>query len=153
MMVMMPLSGYLSDRYPAGILGAIGMTMAVAGMLAVAFLPAHPVYIDIFWRMLLCGFGYGLFLAPNGRIVIGSAPRARSASAGGLLATSRLSGQTFGATLVASLLALELGSTRMPAFVAASLAGGALICSIARLRPSRNDTQRIGAEDAHIDII
>jgi len=153
MMVMLPLSGYLSDRYPAGILGAVGMTLAVGGMLAIAFLPAHPVYGDLFWRMLLCGVGYGLFLAPNGRIVIGSAPRARSASAGGLLATSRLSGQTFGATLVASLLALELGTTRMPAFVAAGLAGVALVCSIARMRPTRGDTERIGAEDAHIDVV
>ncbi|MBV8914378.1 MAG: MFS transporter, partial [Acetobacteraceae bacterium] len=40
--VVAPLSGYLSERYPAGILSSIGLGCLSAGMLALALLPAAP---------------------------------------------------------------------------------------------------------------
>src|SRR3546814_2462236 len=50
-MVVAPVSGLLSDRYPAGILGAIGMAIGFAGLVCLAFLPAAPVAFDIVWRL------------------------------------------------------------------------------------------------------
>lgn len=143
-MIVAPTAGALSDRYPAGILGGIGMAIATVALVALAFLPAAPSYIDIAWRMALCGAGFGLFLSPNARLIVGSAPRDRAASAGGLISTTRLTGQTLGATMVAALLALGLGSGPAPALIAAGLsliAGG---LSLARLRPSLRNP--IGAE-------
>jgi DHA2 family multidrug resistance protein-like MFS transporter len=117
-----------------------------------AFLPEHPTYFDVAWRMFLSGIGYGLFLAPNSRTVIGASPRARAAAAGGLLATVRLCGQTIGATLVATLLALNLGTSRAPALVAAGLAALACLSSLARLRPVR-ENDLISPADAHVDVL
>jgi DHA2 family multidrug resistance protein-like MFS transporter len=131
-----PLAGALSDKYPAGILGGIGMAVAIAALLLVAWMPAHPSYFDVAWRMSLCGAGFVLFMSPNARLVIGSTPLERAASAGALISTIRLSGQTTGATLVAALLALGLGSGSVPALVAAGLAAVALVCSLVRLNPS-----------------
>ncbi len=131
-----PIAGALSDRIPAGILGGIGMTIATAALLLLAFLPAHPDHFDIGWRMSLCGSGFGMFLSPNARLILGSAPRDRAASAGGLIATTRLTGQTLGATLVATLLAVGVGTTATPPLVAAGLAVVAGLCSVARLRPA-----------------
>jgi len=133
-MIFAPLAGILSDRFPAGALGGIGMTLSTAGLLSLAFLPAHVTPFDLMWRMALSGLGFGLFLAPNARLIMHSAPRARAASAGGLLSTIRLTGQTLGATLLATLLSLGVGSTRVPALVAAGLAFGAGLCSVARLK-------------------
>ena len=77
---------------------------------AAARLPAaHPSYFDVAWRMALCGSGFGTFLPPNARLIVGSAPRERAAAAGGLVSTVRLAGQTTGATVVAALLALGVG--------------------------------------------
>jgi DHA2 family multidrug resistance protein-like MFS transporter len=135
-MIVAPMAGWLSDRIPAGLLGGIGMTISVTALLLIAFLPAHPSYFDIAWRMALCGSGFGTFLPPNARLIIGSAPRERAAAAGGLISTVRLTGQTTGATVVALLLALGIGSGNVPAFVAAGLALIAGLCSVARLRPS-----------------
>jgi DHA2 family multidrug resistance protein-like MFS transporter len=135
-MIVAPLAGWLSDRIPAGLLGGIGMAISIAALLLLAFLPAHPTYFDIAWRMALCGSGFGTFLPPNARLIIGSAPAARAAAAGGLVSTIRLAGQTTGATLVALLLALGIGAGRTPALVAAALALVAGLCSLARLRPS-----------------
>ena len=133
-MIFAPLAGILSDRFPASALGAIGMTLSTAGLLLLAYLPVHVTPFDLMWRMALSGLGFGLFLAPNARLIVHTAPRARAASAGGLLSTIRLTGQTLGATLLATLLSLGVGSTRVPALVAAGLAFGAGLCSVARLR-------------------
>jgi DHA2 family multidrug resistance protein-like MFS transporter len=93
--------------------------------------------------MALCGAGFGLFLSPNARLIIGSAPRERAASAGGLVSTTRLVGQTMGATGVATMLALGFGTTYLPALVASGLTVAAGLCSLSRLRPSiRNPTAR-----------
>lgn len=131
-MVVVPLTGFLADRYPAGILGGIGMAIAVLGFCLLATLPADATHLSIAWRMALCGAGYGLYLTPNARLIVSSAPLPRAASAGGLIATNRLFGQTVGATVVAALLVSGHGADRTPALVAAVMACAACICSLAR---------------------
>ncbi|MET0310198.1 MAG: MFS transporter [Sphingomonas sp.] len=146
-MFVAPLAGSLSDRYPAGALGGIGMVIAVTGLVLLAFLPVHPSWIDIAWRMSLTGAGFGMFLSPNARLIIGSAPIDRAAAAGGLISTTRMVGQTAGATLVAALLALGIGSGSVPPLVAAGLALIAGICSLARLNPAIRNPRREETED------
>jgi DHA2 family multidrug resistance protein-like MFS transporter len=136
MLFVAPVAGMLSDRFPAGILGGIGMTIATGAMLSLGFLPPDPSYVDLAWRTALNGLGFGLFLSPNARLIIGSTPRERAAAAGGLISTNRLTGQTLGATLAATLLALGLGRGPVPAFVAAGLVFIAGLCSVARLNPA-----------------
>jgi DHA2 family multidrug resistance protein-like MFS transporter len=135
-MFVAPAAGALSDRVPAGLLGGIGMAIATIALLCLAWLPADPRFIDVAWRMSLCGAGFGLFLSPNARLIIGSAPRERAASAGGLIATTRMTGQTLGATMVAALLAFGLGGGMTPPMVSAGLAIVAGLCSLARLNPA-----------------
>ncbi|MEG3173188.1 MFS transporter [Sphingomonas sp. ZB1N12] len=135
-MFVAPLSGWLSDRYPAGLLGGIGMGVSICALLLIAYMPADPSYFDIAWRMAMCGSGFGMFMAPNARLIIGSAPRERAAAAGGLVSTVRLVGQTTGATLVAALLAMGVGAGMTPPLVAAGLALVAGLCSLSRLSPS-----------------
>jgi DHA2 family multidrug resistance protein-like MFS transporter len=146
-MIVAPLMGWLSDRVPAGLLGGIGMAISTTALLLLAFMPADPSWFDIAWRMSLCGAGFGTFLPPNARLIIGSAPRARAAAAGGLVSTVRLVGQTTGATLVAGLLALGVGAGATAPLVAAGLAVVAGLCSLARLRPSIRDPERGEAEE------
>jgi DHA2 family multidrug resistance protein-like MFS transporter len=133
MMVTAPIAGILSDRFHAGLLGGIGMAIATTGMALLANLPEGASHWDIAWRMSLCGTGYGIFLSPNARLVIASAPLARAASAGGLISTNRLVGQALGATLLAALLAVGYGSDNTPAIIATALTFLAGLCSIARL--------------------
>jgi DHA2 family multidrug resistance protein-like MFS transporter len=111
------------------------MAIATIALLLLAFLPAHLTHFDLVWRMALSGAGFGLFLAPNARLIVHSAPHARAASAGGLISTTRLTGQTLGATLLAALLSVGVGGGPVPALLAAGLALLAGICSVARLRP------------------
>ncbi|SEK34633.1 MFS transporter, DHA2 family, multidrug resistance protein [Sphingomonas palmae] len=146
-MIVAPLAGWLSDRVPAGLLGGIGMAISITALALIAYMPADPSYFDIAWRMALCGSGFGTFLPPNARLIIGSAPRERAAAAGGLVSTVRLVGQTTGATLVAALLAFGVGASSTPPLVAAGLALVAGLCSLARLRPSIRNPQRAETQD------
>jgi DHA2 family multidrug resistance protein-like MFS transporter len=91
----------LSDRYPAGVLSTAGLSIMALGLALYATLPAHPGWIEIVLHGTICGIGFGFFQAPNNRELIGSAPRDKTGSAAGILASVRLTGQTVGAALVA----------------------------------------------------
>ena len=96
-----PLAGCLVDRrYPAGILGGIGLAVLSLGLLLVASQEAHMAVSRVAWWMAICGIGFGFFQTPNNRTILASAPPARAGSASGVLASARLVGQTFGAALV-----------------------------------------------------
>lgn len=96
-----PLAGRLSDRYPPGLLGGLGLILLSAGMAALALLPAHPSSARIAIGMAICGAGFGFFQAPNLRALMSSAPPERSGGASGVIGIARLLGQTSGAALVA----------------------------------------------------
>ncbi|WP_321914761.1 MULTISPECIES: MFS transporter [unclassified Paraburkholderia] len=131
-----PLSGALSDRYPAGMLGGIGLALFALGLLSLATLGAHPTVFDICWRMALCGVGFGVFQSPNNRQILSSAPRERSGGASGMLGTARLTGQTLGAALVALIfgIAPQHGPT-VALYVATAFAAVAAVVSLLRLMP------------------
>jgi DHA2 family multidrug resistance protein-like MFS transporter len=131
-----PLAGRLVERFPAGLLGGIGLLLFALGLGALAWLPDSPSTADVVWRMALAGAGFGLFQTPNNRTMIAAAPRERSGGASGMLGTARLLGQTTGAALVALFLArYPQDGTRISllAAVGFALLGAAL--SMLRLSP------------------
>jgi len=134
MLVISPLAGWMSDRVAPTKLGVTGMAIAVAGLLLLAMMPGNPGAFGIGWRLSLTALGFGLFFAPNSRLLIGQAPRDRAAAAGGLLSTSRLVGQTLAAVTVGILLAGGMGLGPTPLLVACALAVVAALCSLARFR-------------------
>ncbi|MEO8120089.1 MAG: MFS transporter [Rhodoferax sp.] len=96
-----PIAGRLSDRYPPGLLGGIGLAILSLGMASLALLPGEPTTLDIVLRMAICGAGFGFFQSPNLRALMSSAPAERSGGASGVIAMARLIGQTTGVALVA----------------------------------------------------
>jgi DHA2 family multidrug resistance protein-like MFS transporter len=134
MLVVSPFSGWLSDRIAATKLGVTGMIVAVCGLLLIAFMPERPSDWDIAARLAFTALGFGLFFAPNTRLLISRAPRDRAAAAGGLLSTSRLFGQTMAAVVVGMLLAGGLGMGPVPMLLACGLAMLAAVCSVTRYK-------------------
>jgi DHA2 family multidrug resistance protein-like MFS transporter len=124
-----PLSGRLSDRYPAGLLGGLGLAVLTVGLLLVLMLPPDAAFPDVVWRMVVCGIGFGFFQSPNNRAIIGAAPRSRSGAASGMLSTARLVGQTIGGVVVALVFALTQGDIARGASLA--ITAGALFSGVA----------------------
>ncbi len=132
--VVAPLAGRLSERYPTGLLGGLGLLTLAIGLLLLAGLPAHPGDLALVWRLALCGAGFGLFQAPNNRTLLQAAPRARAGGASGMLSTARLLGQTCGAALVAMIFALAPATgTRLSVEVGAGFALVAALVSSLRI--------------------
>ena len=104
--IMAPIGGHLSDHFPAGLLGGLGLALLAVGMALLALLPADPGVANIVWRMVICGIGFGFFQTPNMRAIMTSAPSHRGGSASGIVATARLIGQTTGAAFAALCFAL-----------------------------------------------
>lgn len=139
--VMAPIAGRLSDRYPVGLLASGGLVLLSLGMAAMALLPNNPTTIDITWRMVLCGIGFGFFQSPNLRAMMSSAPPDRSGGASGIVATSRLLGQTIGAATVALCLTLSGSAGPILAlWIGCLFAGIGSVASVLRLRPERTPT-------------
>jgi DHA2 family multidrug resistance protein-like MFS transporter len=116
-----PVAGILCDRYPAGVIGTIGLSLTALALLSIAFVPAGANAWDFVWRMGLAGLGYGLFSPPNLRQIMHAAPKHRSGVTGGLIGTNRLTGQSIGAALAALVLTVAPNNANV---VALSLAAG-----------------------------
>ena len=132
--LMAPIAGRLSDRYPPGLLGGIGLAIMSVGMASLALMPADASVLNIGIRMAICGAGFGFFQSPNLKALMASAPRERAGGASGVVATARLLGQATGAALVA--LSYSIADSHGPTLalaLGAGFAGAAAVASGLRL--------------------
>jgi DHA2 family multidrug resistance protein-like MFS transporter len=104
-----PVAGKLSARYPASILGSLGLAVLATGMLLLATMPTVPADWDVAWRMAICGVGFGFYQTPNNLTLMTAGPPDRSGAASGMVAVARTIGWSLGAALVALIFSL-LGS-------------------------------------------
>jgi DHA2 family multidrug resistance protein-like MFS transporter len=109
-----PVAGRLIGRYADGLLAGVGLGVLAVGLVLLANLSGHPSNADIAWRMVVCGIGFGLFQSPNNHAIVTSAPAQRTGAAGGMLGTARLTGQTIGAVLLASIFTVASAHGRGP---------------------------------------
>ena len=129
-----PIAGRLADRWPAAIIGGAGMTLMAVGLALLAMTPATASNLDLAWKMAVCGAGFGLFQAPNNRTLLTAAPRERAGAAGGMLAISRLIGQTTGALGVAFLFRVAtIHASHIALVCAAVVAAVGVVFSLTRL--------------------
>lgn len=127
-----PIAGRLSDQYKNEVIISVGILLLMLGMLSLTLLPMAPSSFEIMIRMALCGIGFGLFQTPNLRTIMGTVPLSRSGSASGIVAISRLLGQTLGASLVAWCLSFSHAEGALSALWLGSGISflGLIVCSI-----------------------
>jgi DHA2 family multidrug resistance protein-like MFS transporter len=138
-----PIAGKLADRYPAGLLGGLGLGVFALGLAALSTIHPGASDLQIIWRMAVCGLGFGFFQSPNNRAMVASAPLHRSGAAGGMLATARLLGQTTGAVSAALFFHLAgMRATTLALVTAAGVAAAGAGVSLLRLKlaPSSPET-------------
>jgi MFS family permease len=104
-----PFAGWLSDRFGARLLPTLGMVVLGGGLFALSIAGPGTSVPGVAARLFVAGVGMGLFQAPNNATVMGSLPRARLGSGGGLLATARNAGMAAGVATAGTLFALRAG--------------------------------------------
>jgi DHA2 family multidrug resistance protein-like MFS transporter len=137
--VIAPISGRLANRVKTAWLCAIGGALLALGLLVAGLSPPDPRGIAFLVGTVISGLGFGLFQTPNNRILLLSAPKARSGAAGAMQGTARLLGQTLGGICMSIIFAtLPLSAALESAVVIAS--GCAAIASLVSLSRARYET-------------
>jgi MFS family permease len=101
--VVAPVSGSLADRFGSRWLASGGLAVACLGLVALARLDARSSDWSILWPLLVTGAGQGLFMTPNARALMNSAPPGEQGESSGLLATGRVLGQSLSVALAGSI--------------------------------------------------
>ncbi|MDA8218307.1 MAG: DHA2 family efflux MFS transporter permease subunit [Dehalococcoidales bacterium] len=109
-LVVSPISGWTSDRIGYRLLTTVGIAIfAVAlGLLSTLTVGTHYLYV-LYWLLLL-GFGWGLFLAPNNSSIMGTVPRDQLGMGSGLLALVRNLGLVVGVAVTNAFLLSSIAS-------------------------------------------
>ena len=102
-----PLAGRLSSRYPAAVLGSLGLAVLASGLLLLATMPTVPADWDVAWRMGICGIGFGFYQTPNNITLMTAGPPERSGAASGMVAVARTVGWSLGSAIVALIFGLR----------------------------------------------
>jgi DHA2 family multidrug resistance protein-like MFS transporter len=133
-----PIAGRLIGRFHGGLLGGIGLIVLCSGLALLAGMGHQPTIADVAWRLLVCGLGFGLFQSPNNHTIVTSAPLRRAGAASGMLGTARLTGQSFGAVLLAIIFAVagtaDGSGPKAALGLAALFAAASALFSLARMR-------------------
>jgi MFS transporter, DHA2 family, multidrug resistance protein len=128
-----PVAGRLSSRYPAAVLGSIGLAVLASGLLLLATMATVPADWDVAWRMGICGIGFGFYQTPNNITLMTAGPPERSGAASGMVAVARTVGWSLGSALVALIFGLRGGQGAGTClYVAACFAAAGAVVSVSR---------------------
>jgi len=133
-----PVAGRLSSRYPASILGSIGLAILCTGLLLLAAMPDLPADWDVAWRMGICGIGFGFYQTPNNVTLMTAGPPERSGAASGMVAVARTVGWSLGSALVALIFGVMGAAGAVTCLeTGAGFAAVGAVVSVTRLRARR----------------
>ena len=128
-----PAAGRLSARYPAAVLGSIGLAVLAFGLLLLATMSAAPHDWDVAWRMGICGIGFGFYQTPNNITLMTAGPPERSGAASGMVAVARTVGWSLGSAVVALIFGLQgARGAKVCLYVAVGFAAVGAVVSVSR---------------------
>ena len=107
MLVVSPISGWLSDRIGSRILTMVGATVIASALYFVSRFDTTSGVAVIMLTLAVLGAGMGLFESPNNSVIMGSVPEEKRGTASAMLATARSMGLTLGLALSSSFFALR----------------------------------------------
>ncbi len=108
-----PFAGRLSDRIEPRRMASIGMGITAAGLVLFTFLNEKTTPPFIVLNLLLLGFGFALFSAPNTNAVMSSIEPKFYGVASGALGTMRGIGMMLSMGIVMLIFALYIGQTQI----------------------------------------
>jgi EmrB/QacA subfamily drug resistance transporter len=108
-----PFSGRLSDRIEPRIVASIGLVLTGLGIGLLIALNEKTTLAFILGTLILLGFGYGLFSAPNANAVMSSVESRFYGVASGTLSTMRITGMAFSMGIAVLIFSIYLGKVQI----------------------------------------
>jgi len=99
-----PVSGTLSDRIGTRGFTACGMFIAALGLILLSGLNESSGSFDVAWRLVIIGFGVGMFQSPNNSAIMGSVSPRYLGIASGTIAAMRNVGMVLGIAITGAVL-------------------------------------------------
>lgn len=113
MVILAPLTGYFSDRYPSHRISTTGCILVALSFMAFLSLDGETSRAFIIAALLVMGVGFGLFSTPNSNAALSSVPEEHLAMGSALLNLARLLGNMIGTVIIALLMAVYIGQTQI----------------------------------------
>ena len=110
MMVVAPLSGWLSDRIGTRTPAILGMLIVSAGLFLLSRIGPETPQAAIVVSLAVTGLGSGMFISPNSSALMGAARRDRQGIAAGVMALSRNLGMVLGVGMAGAVLTTLSGA-------------------------------------------
>lgn len=107
-LVVAPFSGALSDRIGTRALSTAGLGFIALGLFTLTGIDLDTSAPGVVWRLVIVGFGLGLFGSPNQSAILGSVPAPRLGTASGTIAQMRITGQVLGVAASGAILSATL---------------------------------------------
>ena len=136
MALIAPLSGAISDRAGTRLPTTLGMLILAAGLYLLSRLTPLSPYSYVVIGLGVTGLGTGMFVAPNGSALMGSAPKSRQGIASSVLALARNVGMVLGIGLAGAIFTTILagsGADNLPETTVRAVDAGFLFASVAVL--------------------
>ena len=96
MMIVAPLSGWLSDKIGPRLPASVGMALLSSGIMMLSRVHLAQPVAEIVPCLVISGIGVGLFSSANNSAIMGAVPRERQGVANGVVSTARQLGMMFG---------------------------------------------------------
>lgn len=108
-----PISGKLSDRIEPRIVSSAGMAVTAVGLFLFAILDVNTALWFIEFSLVLIGFGFALFAAPNTNAVMSSVKQRFYGIASATLSTMRQTGQVLSMGVVTLIFSIYIGRVQI----------------------------------------
>jgi len=105
-----PLAGRTADRVRPQLIAAVGTTLILIGTVAAWLVPTGNALVLIVVTLVSHGVGFAVFSSPNMTVIMGSAPRERTAMVSALASQMRTLGMVCALMLITAFMAVHLGS-------------------------------------------
>ncbi|MDP4179870.1 MAG: MFS transporter [Bacillota bacterium] len=113
MMIVAPISGWLSDRIGSRELSSIGLLISAVGLIGMIRITASTSVMELSIWMLIAGFGSGMFFSPNTSAIMGAVPVERRGIAAGVRTMMNNAGNVISIALAMAIISSSIDPKAM----------------------------------------
>jgi EmrB/QacA subfamily drug resistance transporter len=123
MMIMAPISGWLSDRFGSRELSSIGLFISAIGLLGMIRISADSSVLELSVWMFISGIGSGMFFSPNTSAIMGAVPVERRGIAAGVRTMMNNAGTVISIALAMAIISSSIDPRAMEGLFAGTQVG------------------------------
>lgn len=123
MMIVSPISGWLSDKYGARGLSSVGLLISAVGLLGLMLISSGTSTMQLMIWMLIMGAGSGMFFSPNTSSIMGNVPPDKRGIAAGIRTMFNNAGTVISISLSMAILSSSMTPAAMQGLFAGTQVG------------------------------